>query len=78
VITNIVEQVRVYGPPTQIQPPQVPLVSAEDAAELVVQGILDDRLLVVTDAVVQEMVEQHAHDRDAFLRSQIAYLEEDP
>jgi NAD(P)-dependent dehydrogenase (short-subunit alcohol dehydrogenase family) len=78
VITNIVEQVRVYGPPPRMQPPQVPLVSAEDAAELVVQGILDDRLLVVTDAVVQEMVEQHAHDRDAFLRSQIAYLEEDP
>src|SRR6185295_12867675 len=31
VITNIVEQIRVYGPPTTVQAPQLPLVSAEDA-----------------------------------------------
>jgi NAD(P)-dependent dehydrogenase (short-subunit alcohol dehydrogenase family) len=75
VITNIVEQVREYGPPTPIQMPQAPLVSAEDAGELVVQGILDDQLLVVTDAVVTEMIERHATDREGFLRAQIAYVE---
>jgi NAD(P)-dependent dehydrogenase (short-subunit alcohol dehydrogenase family) len=75
VITNIVEQVREYGPPTAIQMPQVPLISAEEAAELVVEGILADRLFVTTDPVAQAMVVEHATDRDAFLRSQITYLE---
>jgi NAD(P)-dependent dehydrogenase (short-subunit alcohol dehydrogenase family) len=75
VITNIVEQIREYGPATPIQPPQIPLISAEDAGELVVQGILDDRLLVLTDPVAQTMVERHATDRDEFLQSQIEYLE---
>jgi NAD(P)-dependent dehydrogenase (short-subunit alcohol dehydrogenase family) len=75
VITNIVEQIREYGPATPFQVPQVPLVSAERAAELVVDAIRDDRLLVTTDPVVDAMVVEHATDRDAFLRSQIAYLE---
>jgi NAD(P)-dependent dehydrogenase (short-subunit alcohol dehydrogenase family) len=38
VVTNIVEQIRQYGPPISIQPPQLPVVNAEDAGELVVQG----------------------------------------
>jgi NAD(P)-dependent dehydrogenase (short-subunit alcohol dehydrogenase family) len=75
VITNIVEQVREYGPPTPIQAPQVPLIAAEEAGELVVQGIVDDQLLVLTDAVVATMVEDHARDRSAFVDAQIRYLE---
>jgi NAD(P)-dependent dehydrogenase (short-subunit alcohol dehydrogenase family) len=75
VITNIVEQVREYGPPTPIQAPQVPLISAEEAGELVVQGIVGDQLLVLTDAVAATLVEEHARDRDAFVDSQIAHLE---
>jgi NAD(P)-dependent dehydrogenase (short-subunit alcohol dehydrogenase family) len=75
VITNIVEQVREFGPPTPIQMPQVPLIGAEEAAELVVRGILEDRLFVTTDPVAQSMVVEHATDREAFLRSQLTYLE---
>ena len=75
VITNIVEQIRVYGPPTQIQPPQLPLVSADDAAERVVRGILDDELLILSDPAAAAMVQQHAADREAFLQTQIEYLE---
>jgi len=75
VITNIVEHIREYGPSTPVQAPQVPLITAEDAGELVVRGILDDRLLVVTDAAVTEMIERHANDHEAFLQSQIDYLE---
>jgi NAD(P)-dependent dehydrogenase (short-subunit alcohol dehydrogenase family) len=77
VITNIVEQIREYGPPTPIQTPQVPIITAEEAAEIVVQGIIDDRLLVLTDPIAQAMVERHATDRDGFLREQIEYLEGD-
>jgi NAD(P)-dependent dehydrogenase (short-subunit alcohol dehydrogenase family) len=75
VMTNIVEQIRQYGPPTPVQPPQLPLVSAEDAGELVVQGILEDRLLVLTDPEADVMVRQHADDREGFLATQIQYLE---
>jgi len=75
VLTNIVEQIREYGPPTPIQAPQVPLISAETAGELVVQGILDDELLILTDPVAAAMLDQHARDREGFLRSQIDYVE---
>ncbi len=76
VLTNIVEQIREYGPSTAVQAPQVPLISADEAGELVVEGILQDRLLVVTDSAVTEMIERHAADREGFLQSQIAYLED--
>jgi NAD(P)-dependent dehydrogenase (short-subunit alcohol dehydrogenase family) len=75
VITNIVEQIRQYGPSTPVQVPQLPLITADEAGELVVQGIPEDRLLVVTDAAVTEMIERHAIDREGFLQSQIEYLE---
>ncbi len=74
VMTNIVEQIRDYGPPTPVQSPQIPIISADDAGELVVQGILDDRLLVLTDPLAESMIHQHATDREAFLASQIQRL----
>jgi NAD(P)-dependent dehydrogenase (short-subunit alcohol dehydrogenase family) len=75
VMTNIVEQIREYGPSTPVQPPQIPIISAEDAGELVVQGILEDRLLVLTDPLAESMIHQHAADREAFLASQIQWLD---
>ncbi len=75
VVTNIVEQIRQYGPPTPVQPPQLPVVNAEDAGELVVQGILGNRLLVLTDPLAETMIQRHAADPDEFLASQIQYLE---
>ncbi len=75
VITNIVEQIRTYGPPTAVQPPQIPLISAEEAGELVVQGILENRLLVLSDPMADAMVHQHVADREGFLAAQIRYLE---
>ena len=58
-----------------MQPPQIPIISAEDAGELVVQGILEDRLLVLTDPLAESMIHQHAADREAFLASQIQWLD---
>ncbi len=40
-----------------------------------VQGILDDQLLVLTDPAAHAMVERHATDREAFVRAQIEYVE---
>ena len=76
VITNIVEQIREYGPSTPVQTPQLPLITADVAGELVVQGIVEDRLLVLTGAEAAEMVERHALDREGFLQRQIAYMDE--
>jgi hypothetical protein len=59
-----------------VQAPQLPLITAEEAGELVVQGILHHQLLVVTDTAVTEMIERHALDREGFLQAQIAYLED--
>jgi hypothetical protein len=75
VITNIVEQIREYGPPTPVQSPQLPLITADEAAELVVQGILDNRLLVLTGSEAEAMVERHTLDREGFLHAQLEYLE---
>ena len=76
VMTNIVEQIREYGPSTPVQPPQIPDISAEEAGELVVQGILEDRLLFLTDPTAESMIHDHANDREGFLASQITWLEE--
>jgi NAD(P)-dependent dehydrogenase (short-subunit alcohol dehydrogenase family) len=75
VITNIVEQVREYGPPTQVQMPQIPLISAEEAGELVVRGILDDEVLVLSHPDAAAMIQRHARDREGFLRAQIEHVE---
>jgi NAD(P)-dependent dehydrogenase (short-subunit alcohol dehydrogenase family) len=75
VMTNIVEQMRDYGPPGPVQPPQLPVITAEDAGELVVRGILENRLLMLSDPLAETMVHNHAADREAFLASQIQWLE---
>jgi NAD(P)-dependent dehydrogenase (short-subunit alcohol dehydrogenase family) len=76
VMTNIVEQIRQYGPETPVQSPQLAVISAEDAAELLVQGILGNKLMVLTDPLAEPMIQRHAADRDIFLTSQIQYLDE--
>jgi hypothetical protein len=71
-MTNIIEQVREYGPPAPVQAPPVPVITAEQAGELVVQGILDRRFLILTHPDAQELVDAHGADRQAFLRARLA------
>lgn len=54
-----------------MQARQVPVISAEEAGELVVQGILDDELLILTHPVAADLVRQHGADRQAFLEHQL-------
>jgi NAD(P)-dependent dehydrogenase (short-subunit alcohol dehydrogenase family) len=75
VITNIVEQIRTYGPPTAVQAPQIPLIDAAEAGELVVEGIADDKLRILTSPLAQSMMEEHVRDAEGFVRAQIEYLE---
>jgi len=58
-----------------VQAPQIPLITAEEAGELVVQGILGDQPRILTNPVAGSMMERHARDAEGFLRAQIEYLE---
>jgi NAD(P)-dependent dehydrogenase (short-subunit alcohol dehydrogenase family) len=78
VMTNIVEQIRHYGPPTPVQSPQLAVISAEDAADMLVQGILGNKLVVLTDHLAESMIQRHAMDRETFLTAQIQYLDQGP
>lgn len=74
VVTNIVEQIREYGPATPVQAPQVPLITAEEAGQLVLEGIIEDRLLILSHPDAAAMVERHANELESFVQSQIDYL----
>jgi NAD(P)-dependent dehydrogenase (short-subunit alcohol dehydrogenase family) len=71
VITNIGEHIHQYGPPTPVQAPQVPVVTAEEVAELVVEGILANRLLILSHPVEGDLVREHGADRQAFVERQL-------
>jgi NAD(P)-dependent dehydrogenase (short-subunit alcohol dehydrogenase family) len=75
VVTNIVEQIQQFGPTTPVQAPQIPIITAEEAARLVVEGIVDDRLLVLSHPEADAMAERHVRDLEGFVLSQIDYLE---
>ena len=77
-MTNIVEQIREFGPATPVQAPQVPIITAEEAGRLVVEGIVEDRLLILTHPEAAAMTERHASDLEGFVQSQIEYLEGAP
>jgi NAD(P)-dependent dehydrogenase (short-subunit alcohol dehydrogenase family) len=77
VMTNISEQVREYGPPAPLQAPPVPVISAEQAGDLVVKGILDGQLLIHTDPVVQDLMAAHGADRQSFLQARLAATAEE-
>ena len=71
VMTNIVEQIREYGPPTPVQAPRVPVVTADEFGELVVEGILADRFLILSHPDAADLVRQHGADFDAFIEQQL-------
>lgn len=76
VITNILEQITVYGDRAAIpRPPDHPIVSAEGLAELVVNAVTEGRFLVLTaPEVVGELLER-ATDIEAYLQKRIAEQE---
>jgi NAD(P)-dependent dehydrogenase (short-subunit alcohol dehydrogenase family) len=69
--TNIAEQIRQYGPPAPMQVPQIPTVSAEEVGELVVEGILADRLMILSHPAAGDFLRDHDADRQVFLEDQI-------
>ena len=75
VITNIVEQMRTFGPPRPPRPPKLPTVAADVCGEIVADGIEANRFLLVTsDEARAELARKNA-DPDAYLAEMITDLE---
>jgi NAD(P)-dependent dehydrogenase (short-subunit alcohol dehydrogenase family) len=72
--TNIIEQNRVSGPGLGIRAPKLALMDPADVADLVVDGIREDRFLVLTHPEVHDILVARAADPDGFLARQIAEL----
>jgi len=68
VMTNIVEQITFYGEPQPPRGPDFGVVDAETAAQLVVEGVTQDRFLIVTTDDVHDELRELGDDVDAYLR----------
>lgn len=71
VITNIVEQITVYGEATTPRAPQHPLVEAEVVGELVAQAVTAGTFLVVTAPEIHDELRERASDPDAYVQRMI-------
>jgi NAD(P)-dependent dehydrogenase (short-subunit alcohol dehydrogenase family) len=67
VMTNIVEQITVYGTPAPPRAPDLPIVDAESVGELVADGVAADRFLILTAPQVADELRERGNDVDAYL-----------
>ncbi|MCK9930735.1 SDR family oxidoreductase [Frankia sp. Mgl5] len=67
VATNIVEQVTLYGEQSQPRGPSFPVLDPETVGELVAQGVVDGRFLILTAPEAADEVREHGADVDAYL-----------
>jgi len=72
VMTNIMEQITFYGEPHPPRGPDFGIVDAETAAELVVEGVAQDRFLIVTTDEVYDELRERGADLEAYLARVIA------
>ncbi|MBV8431474.1 MAG: SDR family NAD(P)-dependent oxidoreductase [Solirubrobacterales bacterium] len=76
VMTNIVEQITVYGQTGAPRAPQHPVVAAEVVGELVADAVTAGRFLVVTAPEIHDELRRRAEDPEAYLQRMIR--EQDP
>jgi NAD(P)-dependent dehydrogenase (short-subunit alcohol dehydrogenase family) len=70
VVTNILEQMRFFGPPRPSggpSAPEFPILEAETVGEIAVAGMIDRRFLILTDDGVAAALRRRAADPDAYL-----------
>ncbi|ONH32912.1 SDR family oxidoreductase [Pseudofrankia asymbiotica] len=73
VMTNIVEQITVYGQMTSSpRAPAHPVVPAETVGELAAEAVSDGRFLVLTVPEIHDELVLRAGDLEAYLRARIA------
>jgi len=71
VITNIVEQITVYGEATSPRAPQHQLVEADAVGELIAEAITTGTFLVVTAPEIHEELRERATDPEAYMQRMI-------
>jgi NAD(P)-dependent dehydrogenase (short-subunit alcohol dehydrogenase family) len=71
VITNIVEQITVYGEATSPRAPQHPLVDAEVVGELIAEAVTAGTFLVVTAPEIHDELRERAADPDVYIQKMI-------
>ena len=71
VITNIVEQITVYGDATSPRAPQHPLVEANVVGELIADAVTTGRFLVVTAPEIHDELQERAADPEAYIQRMI-------
>ena len=71
VITNILEQISVYGEATTPRAPQHPLVEPEVVGELVADAVSNGQFLVVTAPEIHDELRERAADPEAYLQRMI-------
>jgi NAD(P)-dependent dehydrogenase (short-subunit alcohol dehydrogenase family) len=71
VVTNIVEQITSYGPPSTPRAPTHPIVAAEVVGELVADAVEAGRFLVLTVPEVRDELVERARDLDAYLAAHV-------
>lgn len=67
VATNIVEQITFYGQPAPPCGPDFPVLDAESVGELVVDGVTQNRFLILTAQEAADELREHGADVDAYL-----------
>ncbi len=73
-ITNIGEQVTVYGAPRPVQSPDLPLQQASEVADRLIDAIRTDTFLALAHLQVHDTLIRKATDPERFLLDQIAAL----
>lgn len=71
VITNIVEQITVYGEATTPRAPSHPLVDADVVGELVASAVTAGTFLVVTAPEVHDELRERASDPESYIQRMI-------
>ena len=71
VITNILEQITVYGEPTSPRAPQHPLVEPETVGELVADAVAAGTFLVVTAPEIHDELRERAADPEGYIQRMI-------
>jgi NAD(P)-dependent dehydrogenase (short-subunit alcohol dehydrogenase family) len=71
VITNILEQITVYGEPTSPRAPQHPLVEPDAVGELVADAVTAGTFLVVTAPEIHDELRERAADPEAYMQRMI-------